>query len=76
MTKAQVSVWNGKKRSGGGVKIVNVGTKIECFAEDNSREAEWVKVTFCLRIPEKSGIYYIRNRYFQAYTGNLLTEEG
>jgi len=74
--KAQVSVWNGKKRSGGGVKIVNAGAKIECLAEDNSGEAEWVKVKFCLKMPEKSGIYYIRSRYSQAYTGNLLTEEG
>jgi len=74
--KAQVSVWNGKNRSGGGVKIVNAGTKVECFVEDNSGEAEWVKVTFSLKISEKPGIYYIRSRYSQAYTGNLLTEVG
>ncbi len=74
--KAQVSVWNGKKRSGGGVKPVNAGTEVECLAEDNGGEAVWVKVTFGLKIPEKPGIYYIRSRYSQAYTGNLFTEEG
>lgn len=74
--KAQVSVWNGKQRSGGGVKIVNRGTSVECLAEDNNGEAEWVTVSFKLKVPEKPGVYYIRSRYSQAYTGNLLTTEG
>lgn len=74
--KAQISVWNGKKRSGGGVKIVNQGRDVECLAEDNDGEAEWVKVKFKLRVPNIPGKFYIRSRYSQAYTGNLLTEEG
>ncbi|KEI71262.1 hypothetical protein [Endozoicomonas elysicola] len=74
--KAQVSVWNGKQRSGGGVKVVNSGTSVECLAEDNDGEAEWVTVGFQLTVPDQLGDYYIRTRYSQAYTGNLLTEDG
>lgn len=74
--KAQISVWNGKMRSGGEVMVVNRGTDVECLCEDNSSEAEWVKVYFEIKVPDKAGVYYIRTRYSQGYTGNLLTEKG
>ena len=74
--KAQVSVWNGKQRSGGELMIVNPYTKYHALCEDNPGKAEWVKVYFQLKIPEKSGVYYIRTRYAQDYQGNLRTEEG
>ena len=73
--EAQISVWNGKKRSGGHLMVVNRGTNIECLAEDNKGEAEWVKVYFTLSVPDEDGTYYIKTRYSQAYTGNLLTEK-
>ncbi len=73
--KAQISVWNGKQRSGGPLKFVNPGTSVQCLAEDNEKEAEWVKVYFSLNVPNQDGIYYIRTRYSQAYTGNLMTDQ-
>ncbi|MDA0782360.1 MAG: hypothetical protein PQ612_07475 [Rickettsiales bacterium] len=73
--KAQISVWNGKKRSGGVMKIVNPKTPVASFAEDNNIEAEWVKVYFVIDVPNKKGVYYLRTRYSQAYTGNVLTHE-
>ncbi|XKK61563.1 hypothetical protein HFP71_00745 [Streptomyces sp. ARC32] len=39
--RAQASVWNGKRRSGGGLKVVNAGTPVEALAEDNAGPAEW-----------------------------------
>ena len=74
--RAQVSVWNGKKRSGGQLMIVNPYTKYHALCEDNPGKAQWVKVYFQLKVPEKSGVYYIRTRYAQDYQGNLRTEEG
>lgn len=74
--KAQISVWNGKQRSGGDLKIVNRGTNFECLVEDNDYNAKWRKVYFSINVPHEKGKYYIRTRYAQAYTGNLLTEEG
>ena len=73
--KAQVSVWNGKKRSGGPTKVVNYGSNLECLAQDNNDKAEWVKVYFSLNVPNEEGVYYIRTRYAQAYTGNLMTHQ-
>ena len=74
--KAQLSVWNGKQRSGGRLKIVNPNSNISAFAEDNSGQAEWVKVFFELSIPSKKGIYYIRTRYAQDHQGNIYTADG
>lgn len=74
--KAQVSVWNGKQRSGGGLKIVNRGTDVEAYAEDNPGKAQWVRVYFTLQVPNENGTYYIRTRYAQGYTGNVMTAEG
>jgi hypothetical protein len=74
--KAQESVWNGKQRSGGELKIVNNGTSMVALAEDNEDSAEWVKVFFTLKVPSKKGIYYIRTRYAQDYQGKVLTKEG
>jgi hypothetical protein len=73
--KAQLSVWNGKQRSGGGLKIVNPNSQLAAFAEDNAGQAEWVKVFFELTIPNKKGIYYIRTRYAQDYQGNIYTAQ-
>ncbi|HOV13511.1 MAG TPA: hypothetical protein PK771_04440 [Spirochaetota bacterium] len=74
--KAQVSVWNGMNRSGGSVMIVNKGTDVQAYCEDNKGAAEWVTVYYSLKIPDKKGVYYIRTRYAQDYQGNLLTKEG
>lgn len=73
--KAQISVWNGKQRSGGPVMVVNRGTKVQALAHDNPGKAKWVKVKFEIQVPEKSGTYYLRTRYSQAYTGNLLVKD-
>lgn len=73
---AQFSVWNGKKRSGGNVFVINANTDRESIGEDNPNAAEWVTVYFPLSVPNEPGIYYIRTRYAQAYTGNLMTESG
>jgi hypothetical protein len=72
---AQVSVWNGKQRSGGNVMVVNSGTEVACYVEDNPNKAQWVKVYFKIYAPDVTGIYYLRTRYSQAYTGNLRTTE-
>ncbi|SDS59097.1 hypothetical protein [Actinoplanes derwentensis] len=69
--RAQVSVWNGKQRSGGGAKTVN-----GAVAEDNPGAAQWVTVEFDLVVPAELGAYPIRARYAQAYKGRLLTAEG
>ncbi|GAA1653473.1 hypothetical protein [Actinoplanes couchii] len=69
--KAQVSVWNGKQRSGGGAKRVN-----GAVAEDNPGAAQWVTVEFDITVPADPGAYPIRARYAQAYYGRLLTAEG
>jgi thiol-disulfide isomerase/thioredoxin len=74
--KAQASVWNGKKRSGGPLMVVNVSTSVEAYAEDNSGQAEWVTVYYTITVPNRKGIYYLRTRYAQAYTGNLRTKAG
>ncbi|HWS31927.1 MAG TPA: hypothetical protein VN408_04200 [Actinoplanes sp.] len=69
--KAQTSVWNGKQRSGGGVKRIN-----GAVAEDNPGTAEWVTVEFSLTVPDELGPYAVRARYAQDYRGRLLTAEG
>ncbi|MCQ4200038.1 hypothetical protein ACFWGR_26950 [Streptomyces sp. NPDC060311] len=74
--RAQASVWNGKQRSGGGVKVVNPGTRVEALAEDNWGPAQWVNVTCDVVVPDEPGVYSIRARYAQAYQGRLMTAEG
>lgn len=74
--RAQLSVWNGKQRSGGPALVVNPGTSLAAPAEDNPGPAEWVKVYFTIRVPNRPGVYYLRARYAQDYQGNLLTREG
>lgn len=74
--RAQASVWNGKQRSGGGLKVVNAGTHVEAPAEDNPGPAEWVNVSCDLVVPDEPGVYSVRARYAQAYQGRLMTVEG
>lgn len=74
--RAQVSVWNGKQRSGGGVKVVNAYTSVAALSEDNPGPAEWVTVSCDLVVPDEPGVYSVRARYAQAYQGNLMTAEG
>jgi hypothetical protein len=74
--RAQASVWNGKQRSGGGLKVVNAGTHVEALAEDNPGPAQWVNVSCELIVPNELGVYSIRARYAQAYQGRLMTAEG
>lgn len=74
--RAQASVWNGKQRSGGGLKVVNAGTSVEALAEDNPGPAEWVDVACELVVPDEPGAYSVRARYAQAYQGRLMTAEG
>ncbi|WP_262704555.1 MULTISPECIES: hypothetical protein [Streptomyces] len=74
--RAQASVWNGKQRSGGGLKVVNWGTDVEAMAEDNPGPAEWVNVSCDIVVPDKPGTYSVRARYAQAYQGRLMTAEG
>lgn len=71
--KAQVCVWNGKNFSGGELCVVNYDTDVACYGEDNF-EAEWVKVSFKITVPDAKGKYYIRARYAQDYVGTILTE--
>ena len=73
--KAQISVWNGKQRSGGGMRVVNPGTSVASPAHDKFDGAEWVKVYFQIDVPDEKGVYYLRTRYSQAYTGNVLTHQ-
>jgi hypothetical protein len=74
--RAQSSVWNGKKRSGGGAKVVNAGTDVAAAAEDNPGPAEWVEVSCDIVVPDEPGPYSVRARYAQAYQGRLMTAEG
>ena len=74
--RAQASVWNGKQRSGGGLKVVNPGTDVEALAEDNPGPAEWVRVSCDIVVPGQPGTYSVRARYAQAYQGRLMTAEG
>ncbi|WP_236260603.1 hypothetical protein [Streptomyces tendae] len=74
--RAQASVWNGKQRSGGGVKVVNPGTRVQALAEDNPGPAEWVNVSCDIVVPDEPGVYSVRARYAQAYQGRLMTAEG
>ena len=74
--RAQASVWNGKRRSGGGPRVVNPGTDVEALAEDNPGPAEWVSVSCDIVVPGQPGTYSVRARYAQAYQGRLLTAEG
>ncbi|WP_328495377.1 hypothetical protein OHS59_23510 [Streptomyces sp. NBC_00414] len=74
--RAQASVWNGKRRSGGGVKVVNAGSSVEALAEDNPGPAEWVNVSCDLVVPDEPGVHSVRARYAQAYQGRLMTAEG
>jgi hypothetical protein len=74
--RAQASVWNGKQRSGGGLKVVNPGIDVEALAEDNPGPAEWVNVSCDIVVPDEPGTYSVRARYAQAYQGRLMTAEG
>ncbi|PWI42386.1 hypothetical protein [Streptomyces sp. ICBB 8177] len=74
--RAQTSVWNGKQRSGGGLRVVNASTPVEALAEDNPGPAEWVNVSCDLVVPDEPGVYSVRARYAQAYQGRLMTDEG
>ncbi|MEU9186486.1 hypothetical protein AB0D14_18445 [Streptomyces sp. NPDC048484] len=74
--RAQASVWNGKQRSGGDLKVVNAGTDVEALAEDNPGPAEWASVLCDLVVPDEPGVYSVRARYAQAYQGRLMTAEG
>jgi hypothetical protein len=74
--RAQASVWNGKQRSGGGLKVVNPGTNVAAMAEDNPGPAEWVNVSCDIIVPDTPGTYSVRARYAQAYQGRLMTAEG
>ncbi|MEU9228881.1 hypothetical protein AB0D40_31485 [Streptomyces massasporeus] len=74
--RAQASVWNGKQRSGGGVKVVNRGSRVQALAEDNPGPAEWVGVSCEITIPDRPGTYEVRARYAQAYQGRLMTAKG
>jgi len=74
--RAQSSVWNGKQRSGGGLRVVNPGTDVEALAEDNPGPAEWVRVSCDIVVPDEPGSYSVRARYAQAYQGRLMTAEG
>ncbi|MFD3997931.1 hypothetical protein [Streptomyces sp. NPDC058548] len=74
--RAQASVWNGKQRSGGGLRVVNSGTHVESLGEDNPGPAEWVCVSCDLVVPDEPGVYSVRARYAQAYQGRLMTVEG
>ncbi|MGC5561855.1 hypothetical protein ACPYPG_03290 [Streptomyces sp. FR-108] len=47
--------WNGKQRSGGGMKAVNAGTHVEPLAEDNPGPAERVSVSCDLVVPDEPG---------------------
>ena len=74
--RAQVTVWNGKQRSGGKIYVINRGSNVETYGQANSGSAQWVDVTYQLRAPARPGSYDIRARYAQAYQGNILTDEG
>ncbi|MFJ4961738.1 hypothetical protein EES43_23615 [Streptomyces sp. ADI96-02] len=74
--RAQASVWNGKQRSGGELKVVNPGTSVAAAAEDNPGPAEWVNVSCDIVVPDEPGTYSIRARYSQAYQGRVMTAEG
>ncbi|MFC8093424.1 hypothetical protein [Streptomyces sp. NPDC057301] len=74
--RAQASVWNGKRRSGGDVKVVNPGSRVQVLAEDNPGPAEWVGVSCEIAVPDEPGTYEVRARYAQAYQGRLMTAEG
>jgi hypothetical protein len=74
--RAQASAWNGKQRSGGGLKVVNPGSDVEAMAEDNPGPAEWVNVSCEIVVPGEPGTYPVRARYAQAYQGRLMTAEG
>ena len=74
--QAQVSVWNGKQRSGGPLMVVNPGSSVAAPAEDNPGDARWVRVYFKIRVPDAAGTYYLRVRYAQAYQGNVFTAAG
>lgn len=74
--RAQVSVWNGKQRSGGALCEINPWTDVAVLGEDNAGPAEWTRVTYSVAVPDRPGTYYLRARYAQAYQGNLLTAEG
>lgn len=74
--RAQASVWNGKQRSGGSLRVVNPGTGVEALAEDNPGPAEWVEVSCDLVVPDEPGTYSVRARYAQAYQGRLMTPAG
>ena len=74
---AQVSVWNGKQRSGGDLKVVNRGHQDkQCVCEDNDGQAAWVRVFYTINVPDRPGKYFLRTRYAQDWRGNLRTAEG
>lgn len=74
--RAQATVWNGKQRSGGPLKVVNQGTAVQALAEDNRGPAEWVTVSCDIVVPDQPGTYSVRARYAQTYQGRVMTAEG
>jgi hypothetical protein len=74
--RAQASVWNGKQRSGGGMKVVYWRAGVDAMAEDNPGPAEWVNVSCGIVVPDEPGAYSVRARYAQAHQGRLMTAEG
>ncbi|WP_432043275.1 hypothetical protein [Streptomyces cadmiisoli] len=74
--RAQASVWNGKQRSEGSLRVVNRGTAVEAMAEENPGSAEWVNVVCDIVVPDEPGTYSVRARYAQAWQGRLMTAEG
>jgi hypothetical protein len=74
--RAQASVWNGKQRSGGGIKVAYWRAGVDAMAEDNPGPAEWVNVSCRIVVPDEAGAYSVRARYAQAHQGRLMTAEG
>ncbi len=73
---AEVCIWNGKQRSGGGVRFGRSSENGEpIIYEDNPGAAEWVTLQFSIPTPLKPGVYDLRTRYAQAPNGNLHTQE-
>jgi hypothetical protein len=74
--EAQVCVWNGRQRSGGGVMIANPVSKYQSLCEDYRGPAQWVKVFCTIEVPDFEGVYYVRSRYAMDFHGQLRTEGG
>ncbi|MFJ5934005.1 hypothetical protein [Streptomyces sp. NPDC093071] len=57
--RAQASVWNGKRHSGGSPRVVTPGTGGEALAEDDPGPAEWADVSCDIVVPNDSGTYSV-----------------